>query len=64
MPGATERRKFRHVPQLVDDRLQTQQRAVTAWGVEQWGHRHIAIGAMVAARRAPVNAERPGWPTS
>jgi hypothetical protein len=26
---------------VVDDRRQTQQRAVSAWGVPQWGHRQI-----------------------
>lgn len=47
------------MPQLVDERLQTQQRAVSAWGVAQCGHRHMAIAAMVAAMCAAVNvAER------
>ena len=31
-------------------RPQTQQRAVSAWGVPQCGHRQLAIGAIVAAR--------------
>jgi hypothetical protein len=35
-----ERRKWRQVAQLVEERLQTQHRAVSGWGVEQCGQRH------------------------
>lgn len=35
------RRKCWHVEQVVEDRWQTQQRDASAWGVPQWGHRHI-----------------------
>jgi hypothetical protein len=41
--AATERRKCRQVEQVVEDRRQTQHRAVSAWGVPQWGHRHIGM---------------------
>ena len=34
---------IRQVAQLVLDRLQTQHRAVSAWGVPQWGQRHIGM---------------------
>ena len=40
---ATDRRKCRQVKQLVEDRLQTQHREVSAWGVAQCGHRHIGM---------------------
>jgi hypothetical protein len=43
-PAATEPRKFRHVAQLVEDLWQTQQRAVSAWGVPQCGQRHSGMG--------------------
>jgi hypothetical protein len=29
--------------QVVEDREQTQQRELSAWGVPQCGHRHVAI---------------------
>jgi len=35
-----EARKLRQVPQLVEERWQTQQRAVSACGVLQCGQRH------------------------
>lgn len=34
-PAATPRLKWRHVAQVVVDRWQTQQRALSAWGVPQ-----------------------------
>jgi hypothetical protein len=40
---ATARRKWRQAPQAVLDRWQTQQRAVSAWGVAQCGQRHIGM---------------------
>ena len=48
---ATERRKCRQVPQAVEDRRQTQQRAVSAWGVPQCGQRHIGMRRMVVCDR-------------
>jgi len=37
-----DRRKKRHVEQMVEMREHTQQRDASAWGVPQWGHRHVA----------------------
>jgi hypothetical protein len=31
------------VPQLVEERWQTQQRDASCWGVEQCGHRHAGM---------------------
>jgi hypothetical protein len=42
-PVATDLRKCRQEAQEVVDRWQTQQRAASAWGVAQWGHRHTTI---------------------
>ena len=43
MLAATDARKWRQVPHEVLERRQTQQRAVSAWGVPQCGQRHIAM---------------------
>jgi hypothetical protein len=42
MPAVTARRNWRQVEQVVDDRRQTQQRAVSACGVPQYGQCHMA----------------------
>jgi hypothetical protein len=39
------RRKWRQVPHDVVERLQTQQREVSACGVPQWGQRQTGMGA-------------------
>jgi hypothetical protein len=41
--AATDRRKCLQVEQAVVDRWQTQHLDASAWGVEQWGQRHMAI---------------------
>jgi hypothetical protein len=41
--AASDRRKCRHVEQVVDDRWQTQHRAASGCGVPQCGHRHIGM---------------------
>ena len=40
--SVTPRRKCRHVAQVVDERVQTQQRAASACRVPQWGHRQVS----------------------
>ena len=59
--AATARRKFRQVPQAVEERRQTQHRAVSAWGVPQCGHRHIGMAAMVAASAPRVERTGAGY---
>jgi hypothetical protein len=54
--AATDRRKWRQVPQLVDDRWQTQHRDASGWGVEQCGQRHIMF-PMVARRIGGCHAQ-------
>jgi hypothetical protein len=57
-PLAIERRKWRQVPHDVVDLWQTQQRAASACGVAQWGHRHTAMVRIVAAPEASVESLR------
>ena len=40
--AVTPRRKWRQVAQVVDERVQTQQRAASACRVPQWGHRQVS----------------------
>ena len=42
-PFATPGRKLRHVAHEVVERWHTQQRAASACGVEQWGHRQTGM---------------------
>jgi hypothetical protein len=46
------------VPQAVEERWHTQQRAVSAWGVPQCGQRHIGMARMVAAIGTGVDRYR------